>query len=473
MGSEMCIRDRTYLANANYTGLDQFQYQVSDASGAVATATVSIDVQPVNDDPMLSMPASTSVGENSTGTVTTIQASDVDGDPVSLQLGGADSGSFTLDAATGEIRFNSAPDFEGPADAGGDNQYQLQVTASDGAGGSVSLPISINVSDVNEAPELHSTDFTSVQGFSGSVGSLRFSDPDFGDQVQITAIGGSGANLFSVDPTSGEITRSGDSSPGVYTLDVELTDSQGATATGTLTITLGSLETGSEASIIKLISETEPEPYNDATDTGAAEDADSGTEDTQQASDDPAEEGGEASAGTEVPGRASPTDAVFAGQAVAGGQTDVEASSAQPQRLPGQGDSYSRGAHTMVLELLLEETDELVEIAFGGTMDSGIDLSRTSVSLSPSMLSALEEMRANVDAVADQDEEEADLLVQTGAVATLSLTAGFVTWLLRTGSLLATVLSTSPLWRPFDPIPVLVDLQDASRPDLGEELDEV
>jgi hypothetical protein len=106
-------------------------------------------------------------------------------------------------------------------------------------------------------------------------------------------------------------------------------------------------------------------------------------------------------------------------------------------------------------------------------MDTGLDLSSMSLSLSPSMLTALQEMRAEVNAVADQDEEKIDLLVQTGAVATLSLTAGFVTWLLRTGSLLATVLSTSPLWRPFDPIPVLVDLQDASRPDLGEDVDEV
>jgi phage host-nuclease inhibitor protein Gam len=126
----------------------------------------------------------------------------------------------------------------------------------------------------------------------------------------------------------------------------------------------------------------------------------------------------------------------------------------------------------MVLELLLQETDELMEMALRQATDVGFDLSSTRLSLTPSMLSALQEMRAEVDTAANQDEEKQDLLVSTGAVATLSLTAGFVTWLLRTGSLLATVLSTSPLWRPFDPIPVLVDLNDASRPDLGKAIDE-
>ena len=118
----------------------------------------------------------------------------------------------------------------------------------------------------------------------------------------------------------------------------------------------------------------------------------------------------------------------------------------------------------MVLELLLEETDELVEIALGQVISDGIDLSRASVTLTPGMLSALDEMRQEFTDVHQEDEKQVDLLIQTGAAATLSLTAGFVTWLLRTGSLLATLLSTSPLWRPFDPIPVLAAFE-ASAPE--------
>jgi len=37
----------------------------------------------------------------------------------------------------------------------------------------------------------------------------------------------------------------------------------------------------------------------------------------------------------------------------------------------------------------------------------------------------------------------------------LALTAGFVAWILRGGSLLASFIMTMPAWRHFDPLPVL------------------
>jgi hypothetical protein len=37
----------------------------------------------------------------------------------------------------------------------------------------------------------------------------------------------------------------------------------------------------------------------------------------------------------------------------------------------------------------------------------------------------------------------------------LSLSAGFVSWVLRAGSLLASFVSVFPLWRQFDPLPIL------------------
>jgi hypothetical protein len=36
------------------------------------------------------------------------------------------------------------------------------------------------------------------------------------------------------------------------------------------------------------------------------------------------------------------------------------------------------------------------------------------------------------------------------------LSAGYLTWLLRGGSLLASVLATMPTWRNFDPLPILM-----------------
>ena len=59
---------------------------------------------------------------------------DEDGDPVSYAIvGGADAALFSVDAATGQLRFVAAPDYETRADADGDNVYRVEVAAISGA----------------------------------------------------------------------------------------------------------------------------------------------------------------------------------------------------------------------------------------------------------------------------------------------------------------------------------------------------
>src|SRR5262249_17304949 len=47
-------------------------------------------------------------------------------------VGGADFAKFQIDPATGLLSFVTAPDFEAPADANGDNKYVVAVRVSDG-----------------------------------------------------------------------------------------------------------------------------------------------------------------------------------------------------------------------------------------------------------------------------------------------------------------------------------------------------
>ena len=53
-----------------------------------------------------------------------------------------------IDAATGEVRFIEAPDFETPGDADADNVYDIIVTASDGTN-SAERTVAIMVTDEN------------------------------------------------------------------------------------------------------------------------------------------------------------------------------------------------------------------------------------------------------------------------------------------------------------------------------------
>jgi Ca2+-binding RTX toxin-like protein len=88
-----------------------------------------------------------SIAENGKAVVT-VAATDPDGQtPVFLIDGGSDAALFQIDAATGALFFEAAPDFEAPADVDGNNVYDVIVRASDGAL-SDTQSLSVTVTDV-------------------------------------------------------------------------------------------------------------------------------------------------------------------------------------------------------------------------------------------------------------------------------------------------------------------------------------
>jgi serralysin len=93
--------------------------------------------------------ASVSADEN-VSVVLTVSAVDPEsGAPAYAIAGGADAALFAIDAATGELSFVDAPDFEWPADADGDNVYEVVVSATDG-GVADTQAISVAIGDVDE-----------------------------------------------------------------------------------------------------------------------------------------------------------------------------------------------------------------------------------------------------------------------------------------------------------------------------------
>ena len=88
------------------------------------------------------------VAENTTA-VTTVTATDPDaGQTLSYSIiGGADAGKFTIGSNTGALSFITAPNFELPTDAGGNNVYDVTVQVSDGHGGRDSQAIAVTVTD--------------------------------------------------------------------------------------------------------------------------------------------------------------------------------------------------------------------------------------------------------------------------------------------------------------------------------------
>ena len=120
---------------------------VSPGTPSRATMTLA----DVNRPPVISGPESQPVPENRT-TVATYRARDPEGDSVTWSDSGDDAGDFTI--AGGALSFDPAPDYERPADAGGNNVYAVTVEATDDGGQSGTRPVTVTVTNVDEPGRL-------------------------------------------------------------------------------------------------------------------------------------------------------------------------------------------------------------------------------------------------------------------------------------------------------------------------------
>ncbi len=128
---------------------------VSASDGTLAdTQAIAVTVTNVNEAPVITSngggpTAAFSITENTTA-VTTVQATDPDASTVlTYAISGADAARFQINAATGALSFRSAPNFEAPVDVGGNNVYDVTVSASDGTLNDTQA-IAVTITDVVE-----------------------------------------------------------------------------------------------------------------------------------------------------------------------------------------------------------------------------------------------------------------------------------------------------------------------------------
>ena len=101
---------------------------------------------PENTAPSIQDPGPLSIPENSS-LVAMLNITDAEGNPLEITLTGVDASSFTL-SETGELRFAILADFENPADADGDNVYNLTVTVTDTYTAPVTVDLVVTVTDI-------------------------------------------------------------------------------------------------------------------------------------------------------------------------------------------------------------------------------------------------------------------------------------------------------------------------------------
>ena len=190
---------------------------------------------------------SRSVAENTGAGVdigTPVAATDVDGDTLTYTLGGTDAAAFSIASTSGQLRTSAALDYETKT------SYSVTVTVSDGNGGTDSINVLISVTDVDEAPSNRAPVFSEGSRTSRSVLENTGSGVDIGSAVSATdadgdplsySLGGADASAFSIDSSTGQLSTNSSldyETQNSYSVFVNVSDSQGSSASITVTINI-------------------------------------------------------------------------------------------------------------------------------------------------------------------------------------------------------------------------------------------
>ena len=211
--------------------------QVSDGRGGLATTTLTVNVNDLNDAPVFQgIPYSTSVCENLPDSTSVLQitATDQDSnDTLTYDLSGTNSSHFQISSATGLILTAHELDYEVLS------FYSLTVSVSDGST-TVSQPLTITITDANDFPTFLDAPY-SVQVHENDISALDFtvnaSDPD-NDTLHFT-LSGSRSSHFTIHSLTGLVTLTqalNFEAAASYVLTVTVSDGEGGVNVTTLTV---------------------------------------------------------------------------------------------------------------------------------------------------------------------------------------------------------------------------------------------
>ena len=176
-----------------------------------ATRSVAVTVTDVGDvAPAFTSGSSTTFTENGTGAVYTAAATpDVTGVSMSYSIsGGTDSAKFSINSSSGVVGFKTSPDFESPTDAGGDNVYDLIVSATEvGNTRSATRSVAVTVTDVGDvAPAFSSASSTTfAENGTGAVYTAAATPDVTGVSMSYSISGGTDSAKFSINSSSGVV----------------------------------------------------------------------------------------------------------------------------------------------------------------------------------------------------------------------------------------------------------------------------
>ncbi|NRB03228.1 MAG: tandem-95 repeat protein, partial [Rhodobacteraceae bacterium] len=217
-----------YSPDPNYFGPASIVYEITDGNGSFDTATVTITVNGVNDDPAAANDSATLDEDTSAQINVLANDTDIDGDSLTISnVSTGGNGSATV--ANGRIVYTPDEDFNG--------SVTLTYTVSDGNGGSDTATVDVTVNPVNDDP-VANNDIATTDEDQGVVINATQNDTDVdGDTLRVDSI---------LSVTNGTAQVAGGNivytpTPdffGTAVIRYVVTDDNGGTDTGRVTVTV-------------------------------------------------------------------------------------------------------------------------------------------------------------------------------------------------------------------------------------------
>ncbi|OAN75556.1 hypothetical protein A8B78_16215 [Jannaschia sp. EhC01] len=215
----------------NFNGPATISYAISDGNGGTDTATVTVNVTPVNDDPVAVDDTASTMEDESVIIDLIGNDTDVDGDTLELAAVSVDPALGTVtDNGDGTVTFTPALNFNGPV--------TIDYTVSDGNGGTDEGQAVVTVGAVNDGPTAVDDSVTTDEDTAITIDVVdNDTDPD-GDPLEV--VGATvPANQGTVEIVGNEVVFTpAENYNGPAEITYTITDGNGGTDTGTVNVTV-------------------------------------------------------------------------------------------------------------------------------------------------------------------------------------------------------------------------------------------
>jgi hypothetical protein len=461
----------SYTPNADFNGSDSFTVTITDDAGNTTTQVISVTVTPVNDAPLLATNTGSTVAEGGTDTISSSELAVTDIEQAAAQL------SYSIGAGPlyGRLELTTVPGILAATftqddiaanrliyihDGSETTSDSFTFTVNDGAGGSLGpTTVTLTITPVNDAPTISSDGGGAIASLNvaenvSAVTIVTGADVDLPaqalsysisggiDQASFTINAVTGALSFTAPPDFEVATdANGDN---VYVVQVQVVDSQGASTTQTIQVTVTDVvESVAPPPVVPPILLTPIPPSSSGGPTsgpGAS----------------PADEPATVSDPTTVP--PGPTVPPMVGPPVNVVPLTLVPPSDRPvERVPEEPRKTEEDAKDRPLFLVNDDQGRplysVLPVAPAPTLEP--EPPETTPSVSDLLMAKLDEMAVSLEQAVSQSQERHELMARVAAVTGTTLSVGFVAWALRSGAILASMLATMPAWQHFDPLPVV------------------